>query len=97
MTENEKIIKDFLMQISTQNNRGTRFPYYYVIMDINKEGEEVERGMFLTETDAKKHLEHNHYHYSENAHTFIKHVWRAPELEAFFEALFSHFEVEMPR
>ena len=54
----------------------------------------VERGMFLTETDAKEHLRRNHYHYSPDAHTYVKHSWRAPELEKFFKALYSHFEVE---
>lgn len=52
------------------------------------------RGMFLTEEDAKKHLELNHYHYSHNAHTYVDHAWRAPELTAFFEALFNEFGVD---
>lgn len=51
------------------------------------------RGMFLTETDAKEHLRLNHYHYSHNAHTYVDHAWRAPELSAFFEALFAHFQI----
>jgi hypothetical protein len=53
-----------------------------------------EHGVFFTETDAKGHLERNHYHYSKCAHTYVKHVWRAPELENFLLALFKHFGVE---
>ena len=49
--------------------------------------------MFLTETDAKRHLELNHYHYSPDAHTYVKHVWRAPRTEAFLRALFDYFGI----
>lgn len=51
------------------------------------------RGMFLTETDAEQHLKLNHYHYSSNAHTYVEHAWRAPELTGFFHALFDHFGI----
>lgn len=53
----------------------------------------VEKGMFLTETDAKGHLVRNHYHYSSDAHTYVKHCWRAPEMKEFFIALFNYFEI----
>lgn len=49
------------------------------------------RGMFLTEDDAKAHLRLNHYHYSPDAHTYVEHAWRAPQLERFFKALHAHF------
>ena len=52
------------------------------------------KGMFLTETDAENHLKRNHYHYSSNAHTYVDHAWRAPELEGFFKNLFEYFEVK---
>jgi hypothetical protein len=52
-----------------------------------------EHGMFLTETDAEEHLRRNHYHYSKDAHTYVKHAWRAPELESFFNDLFKYFGV----
>ena len=65
--------------------------YDLVSYDISYEWEE--RGMFLTETDAKDHLKYNHYHYSEDAHTYVKHSWRAPELQEFFVAMFNHFEI----
>lgn len=51
------------------------------------------RGMFLTETDAENHLKLNHYHYSHNAHTYVEHAWRAPELNNFFRALFDYFNI----
>lgn len=49
--------------------------------------EEDYRGVFLTKSDAERHLKSNHYHYSENANVFCHHVWRAPKLEAFLNAL----------
>lgn len=55
-----------------------------------------ERNMFLTEQDAENHLKLNHYHYSHNAHTYVHHAWRAPQLKEFFEALFNHFEIHAP-
>lgn len=54
----------------------------------------AEKGMFLTEEDAKLHLKKNHYHYSSNAHTYVNHAWRAPYLEEFLNALFDHFEIK---
>jgi len=61
-------------------------------VELNYEWEE--KGMFLTETDAKNHLESNYYHYSKDAHTYVKHSWRAPELKTFFQDLFEYFEIE---
>lgn len=50
--------------------------------------------MFLTEKEAKEHLRINHYHYSENAHTYVEHAWRSPEMLKFFKNLFKYFNVE---
>lgn len=52
-----------------------------------------EKGMFLTETDAENHLKSNYYHYSEDAHTYVRHAWRAHELKDFMEALFNYFKI----
>lgn len=52
------------------------------------------RGMFLTESDAKAHLKANYYHYSSNAHDYVEHAWRAPELKEFLENLIAYFEVK---
>lgn len=54
----------------------------------------IEKGMFLTETDAIKHLEQNYYHYSKEAHNYIHHCWRANEMSEFINALFQHFNIE---
>lgn len=71
------------------------------IKELKREAQEYgirkrwsERGMFLTETDAKDHLKLNYYHYSSNAHTYVHHAWRAPELAEFFTNLFAHFEIK---
>jgi hypothetical protein len=155
----EKLIVDFLTEMTTQNNRITAHPYYYVIRHpeymqsescgddpngrcergktiyVSKEEPEIsyesradlkasliedsgltgleadtaiedeyepyelvllwrESGMFLTESDAESHLKKNHYHYGQGAHTYVKHAWRAPQMDSFFKALFNHFGVE---
>ena len=55
----------------------------------------VEKGMFLTEEDAENHLKRNHYHYSSDARTYVKHCWRAPEMERFFAELYNHFNIDI--
>jgi len=52
-----------------------------------------EHGMFLTEEDAENHLRTNHYHYSKDAHTYVKHAWRAPDLQNFLYNLMEYFEI----
>jgi hypothetical protein len=52
-----------------------------------------EHGMFLTEEDAENHLKSNSYHYSQDAHTYVKHAWRAPELKNFFDNLLDYFGI----
>lgn len=43
--------------------------------------------MFLTEKSARKHLELNHYHYSNDAHTYCMCAWRSPEVEKLWKIL----------
>ena len=43
--------------------------------------------MFLTETDAEKHLRANHYHYDEDAHTYAMTAWRDPRMEQLIKIL----------
>jgi len=160
--DNKEIIVKFLTAMSTQDNRATAFPIYYVIRtaewmitdedygcgdggdsggsqriryvnndchedviseeeyeklpdtpeDITEELDGPddpatkedytrhceariwrEKCLFLTETDAKEHLRLNSYHYSQDAHTYVHHAWRCPEMKEFLLALFSYFEV----
>ena len=42
--------------------------------------------MFLTKDSAKKHIELNHYHYSQ-PHTYAMTAWRSPEVERLFKIL----------
>lgn len=128
------IIINFLQKMSTQENRGTAFPIFYVIRssvkcaaypgngeqhyydedhneitekekdEAEERGENVyeydeemrweEHGMFLTETDAEWNLKNNGHHYSKDAHTYVKHAYRAPEYKEFLLALFKHFGVD---
>ncbi len=46
-----------------------------------------ERNCFFTEKEAELHLKANYYHYSRDAHTYVKHFWRAPDVKKFFEAV----------
>lgn len=43
--------------------------------------------MFLTEKEAREHLERNHYHYSDDAHTYCMCAWRSPEVERLWKIL----------
>ena len=135
MSENTtEVITAFLKKMSTQDNRGTAFPIYFVVRSSEKcaaypgngdtnyydedhnlisqedyeaakeRGETVyicdeemrwiEHGMFLTETDAEHNLIANGHHYSKDAHTYVKHAYRAPEFKEFLLALFEYFGVE---
>lgn len=55
-----------------------------------------DHGIFLTEKDAEAHLLMNAHHYSAEAHTYVDHAWRAPQLEHFLIALFNHFGIKPP-
>ncbi|QNK87778.1 hypothetical protein H7992_21850 [Sporosarcina sp. resist] len=43
--------------------------------------------MFLTKSEAKRHLELNHYHYSSKAHTYAMTAWRSPKVEKLLKIL----------
>jgi transcriptional regulator with XRE-family HTH domain len=43
--------------------------------------------MFITKQEAKDHLEANHYHYTEEAHTYAMTAWRAPKVERLWNIL----------
>lgn len=147
-----KII-EFMKEMSSQDNRGTAFPYYYCIAydkpnyipnscgdfiydpdsaemysleefythrtgeednfeyidaeewieenasDLDRyeqQFEEVHKNFFLTESDAKEHLERNRYHYGKNARTYVEYMFRANKTEQFFVDLFDFFGVKIP-
>ena len=70
-------------KLSEKERNKVYIKYYY-----------AEEGMFLTEEDAINHLNCNHYHYSKDAYTYVKHAWRAPDLTNFLKALFKYFEIK---
>lgn len=43
--------------------------------------------MFLTEKDARQHLEANYYHYSDDAHTYCMSAWRSSVVERLWKIL----------
>lgn len=43
--------------------------------------------MFITEKAAREHLQSNHYHYSDDAHTYCMCAWRSPDVERLWKIL----------
>ncbi|GAB6989495.1 hypothetical protein [Paenibacillus pini] len=43
--------------------------------------------MFLTKEEAKEHIELNHYHYTDEVHTYAMTAWRAPKVERLLKIL----------
>lgn len=60
---------------------GYRIEYYALEPII------YENRMFLTQKDAENHLRLNHYHYSDDAHTYAMTAWRSPEVEKLIKIL----------
>ena len=89
MTNKEAMafIKTFMDEVNTQDCRGTESPFFYVIISRSADNQLREHSCFFTETDANRHLKENHYRYSSDAYVYLKHIWRAPEMDKFFEAL----------
>lgn len=46
-----------------------------------------ENTMFLTKSEAKQHIKSNHYHYTDEAHTYAMTAWRAPKVEKLLKIL----------
>jgi len=71
-----KIIKDFLKEMATQNNRHTAFPYFYVILDRKKvsaqEGYEDGADYFLTEDSETAISSDNYNNLSEEKKKIIQ-------------------------
>lgn len=60
---------------------------YEELSEYTEEKYYEEEGCFLTEEAANKHLELNHYHYSEDSHVYLKHAFRNPELMDLLNAI----------
>ncbi|WP_229263753.1 hypothetical protein [Cohnella cholangitidis] len=46
-----------------------------------------ENTMFLTKAEAKWHIECNHYHFTDEVHTYAMTAWRAPKVERLLKIL----------
>lgn len=46
-----------------------------------------ENTMFLTNREAKEHLQANQHHYNNTAHTYAMTAWRSPQVERLFKIL----------
>lgn len=61
--------------------------YDYQIISYKIVPKIYENTMFLTQIDAENHLRANHYHYSEDAHTYAMTAWRDPRMDKLIEIL----------
>ena len=61
--------------------------YNYEVVSYKIVEKIYENTMFLTQVDAENHLRANHYHYSEDAHTYAMTAWRAPRMNKLIEIL----------
>ncbi len=43
--------------------------------------------MFLTNRSCKEHIRFNHYHYSDDAHSYAMTAWRSPQVERLWQIL----------
>lgn len=57
------------------------------LVPARKEHIIVPNTMFLTKSDAKKHIELNHYHYTSEVHTYAMTAWRSPTVERLLKVL----------
>jgi hypothetical protein len=64
-------------------------PIYFVKIYQDKE-------VFLTEKEANEHLKNNHYNYHKESRIYVKHFWRTPIQDKFFDALFDYFNIDKP-
>jgi len=56
-------------------------------VEVTREHEDVPMSnVFFTEKACHRHIELNHYHYSDGR-SYVKHAWRNPEVENIFKAL----------
>ncbi|MCG7406753.1 hypothetical protein MH117_04925 [Paenibacillus sp. ACRRX] len=63
---------------------------FYSSVPVKEEAFIVENTMFITKEEAKRHLELNHYHYTNKAHTYAMTAWRAPKVERVLKILSTH-------
>lgn len=59
----------------------------FEIFHVVKEKFIVPNTMFLTKAEAKEHIRLNHYHYTEEVHTYAMTAWRAPKVSKLLSAL----------
>lgn len=59
----------------------------YCFRTYEEKSKIYENTMFLTQKDAEEHLKANHYHYSEDAHTYAMTAWRDPRMEQLIKIL----------
>lgn len=60
---------------------------YYNTCYVKDEWFIVPNTMFITKEDAKKHIELNHYHYTDKVHTYAMTAWRSPSVEKLWDVL----------
>lgn len=77
-----EFLKELGHELKTQNRMATAKPVFYQIID-----DDGKQGAFLTMKSAEKHLEENRHHYREEAHIYVSHAFRNPELEKLLDII----------
>lgn len=57
------------------------------LVPVRKEHIIIPDTMFLTKSDAKRHIELNHYHYTSEVHTYAMTAWRSPTVKRLLNVL----------
>ena len=100
--ETRNKIVEFLTEMSSQDNRGTAFPYYYTIADERLWDGELRtyyEGIFLTESDAENYIEQTRHHFDNCPRTYVDSFYRwgrHTKTEEFLKNLFEYFGVKVP-
>lgn len=65
--------------------------YYKLKQEID-----TRAGVFFTEKECDDHIASNHYHYEDDAHSYVISAWRNPEMVAVMQYLLSLTGEEIP-
>ena len=92
-TEGLLWLREFMMELNTQDNRATATPYYYELLyEDNETGERYKRlgshgTVFFTQKAADEYIKTNHYNLPDTVYAFLAWGGRNPELKKLLESI----------
>lgn len=94
-TEALKWLREFMVELNTQDNRATATPYYYELRyDYRDEENERHQGkvgymqtIFFTEKAANQYIKDNSHNLPEGTYTFLAWGGRNPELKKLLNSI----------